>query len=215
MTIIKQMQSSAIFPLFFLPPASYFSAMQQTEAEITFEKFENFPKQTYRNRATILSPNGLLDLIVPVIRGSRLTGGTSNQHTKIKDVRICYDADWQRLHWKSLESCYRSAAYFEFYEAEFEKFFTTKYTFLVDLNLELFNWLLAKLKMKSELCFTTEYAAVDISLDFRDYFHKNERATRFTTKPYFQVFDDRNGFQPDLSIIDVLFNQGPQAKNYL
>lgn len=215
MTIIIQMQSSAIFPIFFLPPASYFSAMRQSETEITFEKFENFPKQTYRNRATILSPNGLLDLIVPVIRGSRITGGTSNQHTKMKDVRICYDANWQRLHWKSLESCYRSAAYFEYYEAEFEKFFTTRYTYLVDLNIELLTWLMAKLKLKIDLTFTTEYEQIEADLDFRNYFHKNKRAAHFTSKPYFQVFDDRNGFQPDLSIIDVLFNQGPQAKNYL
>lgn len=208
------MQSSAIFPLFFLPPASYFSALLEEEANFAFEKYENFPKQTYRNRATILSPNGLLDLIVPVIRGSRLSGETSNQHTKLKDVRICYDSNWQRLHWKSLESCYRSAAYFEYYEAEFEHFFTTKYTFLVDLNTELLSWLFSKLKIKADLNFTTEYHSADPNRDYRNYFHKNKRAEHYTPEPYFQVFDDRLGFQPDLSIVDVLFNQGPQANKY-
>lgn len=208
------MQRSAIFPLFFLPPISYFSAIQTLQQPLVFEKFENFPKQTYRNRATVLSPNGPLDLIVPVIKGSRLSGSQSGCHTRLTDVRICYDSDWQRLHWKSLESCYRSSAYFEYYESELEQIYKTRFTYLYELNEALLKWIFNKLKMNIEMRFTEEYAIIDSKIDYRNQFHKKRESENFKAKIYFQVFDDRCGFQPDLSIVDLLFNQGPQASKY-
>ena len=108
------MQSPAIFPLFYLFPVSYFSALEANDFNFLLEKHEHFPKQTYRNRTRISSPNGSLDLYVPVVKGSKV-------HTVYKDVKISYDFKWQRLHWLSLQNCYRNSAYFEYYEDELAK----------------------------------------------------------------------------------------------
>lgn len=200
------MQSSAIFPLFYLPPVSYFKELKRFGNEFLLEKEEHFPKQTFRNRATIYSPNGSLDLIVPVIRGAKV-------HTKIKDVKISNDFNWQRLHWKSLESCYRNSAYFEYYEDEFARFYHQKFDSLFDYNLELLQWLLKQLKTTASFELTEEYHEIPAELDFRSKTLFKKPEGEF--KPYFQVFDDREGFKPNLSIADLLFNQGPQAKNYI
>jgi hypothetical protein len=204
-----QMQSSAIFPLFYLPPVSYFSGLKDFDYNFLLEKEEHFPKQTYRNRARIYSPNGHLDLIIPVIRGA-------NVHTKMKDVKISNDFNWQRLHWKSFESCYRNSAYFEFYEDEFSRFYHQKFEYLFDYNLELLQWLFKQLKKEPTIGFTTEYIKeIDPALDFRAKIHFKNAVNTDDFKPYFQVFDDREGFKPNLSIVDLLFNQGPQTKSYL
>ena len=201
------MESSAIFPIFYIPPISYFSSLKQCDYNFKLEVQEHFPKQTYRNRASIYSPNGTLDLMVPVIKGFKV-------HTKVKDVRISDEFKWQRLHWKSFESCYRNSAYFEYYEAEFSKFFTNKYDFLFDLNIELFQWLIKQLKLNLELQYTEEYfKEYEEGLDFRSNFPVKNK-TNDSAKPYFQVFDDREGFKPNLSIVDLLFNQGPQSKSF-
>jgi hypothetical protein len=203
------MQSSAIFPLFYLPPVSYFSGLKAVNYDFLLEREEHFPKQTYRNRARIYSPNGDLDLIIPVIRGSKV-------HTKIKDVKISNDFNWQRLHWKSFESCYRNSAYFEFYEDEFAHFYHQKFEFLFDYNLELMNWLFKQLKKDVELQFTSEYHdGIAPELDYRSKIHFKKPVVDQVQLPYFQVFDDRFGFKPNLSIVDLLFNQGPQAKSYI
>lgn len=200
------MQSLAIFPLFYLPPISYFKELKRFGNEFLLEKEEHFPKQTFRNRATIYSPNGSLDLIVPVIRGSKI-------HTRIKDVRISNDFNWQRLHWKSLESCYRNSAYFEYYEDEFARFYHQKYEFLFDYNLEVVQWLFKQLKTTASFEVTAEYHEIPEELDFRGRTLFKKPEGEF--KPYFQVFDDREGFKPNLSIVDLLFNQGPQSKTYI
>jgi len=203
------MHNSAIFPLFYLPPVSYFSALNAVNYEFLIEKEEHFPKQTYRNRTRIYSPNGPLDLFLPVIKGSKY-------HTKIKDVKISYDFKWQRLHWLSLESCYRNSAYFEYYEDELAPFYQKKFDFLFDYNLELLQWIFRALKKSPELNFTTEYIKeVPAELDYRSKLHFKTPELVFPAKPYYQVFEDRSGFLPNMSIVDLLFNQGPQAKNYL
>lgn len=203
------MHNPAIFPLFYLPPVSYFSALQSHNFEFLIEKQEHFPKQTYRNRTRIYSPNGPLDLFLPVIKGSKY-------HTKVKDVKISYDFKWQRLHWLSLESCYRNSPYFEFYEDGLAPFFNKKYEFLFDYNLEMLEWIFKQLKKSPELAFTTEYTKeLQPELDYRDKIQFKNPELLLPAKEYHQVFGDRNGFLPNLSIVDLLCNQGPQAKNYL
>ncbi|MES2448409.1 MAG: WbqC family protein [Bacteroidota bacterium] len=202
------MQSSAIFPLFYLPPVSYFTTLKANDFIFTIEKNEHFVKQTYRNRASIASPDGILDLMIPVIKGSKFK-------TPIKDVKISYDAKWQRLHWLSIQTCYRSSAYFEFYEDGLAPFYEKKYDFLFDYNTELLAWILKQLKQNQALSFTNEYETeIPKEIDFRTSFNKNAIHLA-DAKNYFQVFSDRNDFIPNLSIVDLLFNQGPQAKLYL
>ncbi len=203
------MQNTAILPLFYLPPVGYFTLLQKLGTDFLIEKHEHLAKQTYRNRASIYSPNGKLDITVPVVKGSKT-------HTQMKDVRISYDFKWQRLHWLSLESCYRSSAYFEFYEDELSRFYTNKFEFLFDYNLELLEWLSKKLKLNKTFEVTTEYFD-DIApeLDYRTIMNPKKEEDIVNNKPYYQVFEDRHQFLPNLSIVDLLFNQGPQARLYL
>lgn len=202
------MQSLATFPLFYLPPVSYFSALNTLDFKFEIEKHEHFPKQTFRNRTVVASPNGPLNLFIPVIKGSKF-------HTVYKDVKISYDFKWQRLHWLSFEACYRNSAYFEFYEDEFASFYHRQPTFLFDLNLELLEWICKQLKKTPEIAFTNEYEKdKPLELDFRDHADLKKNSS-YQNKPYFQVFEDRNGFLPNMSIVDLLFSQGPQSKLYL
>jgi len=202
------MQNIATFPLFYLAPVSYFSALKAVNFEFEMEKWEHFPKQTFRNRATVASPNGPLNLFIPVIKGSKY-------HTKIKDVKISYDFKWQRLHWMSLQTCYRNSAYFEYYEDEIAAFYHKETKYLFDFNLELMAWLLKQLKQEPDFKFTDTYQKeLPGGTDYRNAaLFRAENYQNF--KPYFQVFDDRNGFLPNMSAVDLLFSQGPQAKLYL
>ncbi|MGB4397963.1 MAG: WbqC family protein [Daejeonella sp.] len=209
MTNLNQtMQKGAIFPLFYLPPIEYFRAVQQHKNLFFIENAENFEKQSYRNRASIHSPNGKLDLIVPVVKGSK-------NHTKIKDVKISYDFNWQRQHLMSLQTSYRSSAYFEYYEDDLMPFYEKKWPFLFDFNQELLSLLLRFLKInvayKYTEIFEKEYTDCD---DFRLSIHP-KKTEMLQFNPYFQVFEERNGFLPNLSIADLLFNQGPQSSKYL
>lgn len=202
------MNKGAILPLFYLPPIEYFNVMVKHPAKLLIERFEHFPKQTYRNRATIQSPNSRLNLIVPVIKGESV-------HTQIKDVRISYDFDWQRLHWLSIQTSYRSSAFFEYYEDEFAPFYEKKWDFLFDYNESILQLIcrLLKMEMVYEYCESYENVYSDLE-DFRKTLHPKIPST-FKTKPYFQVFEDRNGFMPNLSIIDLLFNQGPKSGQFI
>ena len=203
------MQNTAILPLFYLPPVGYFSLIQQFGDDFLIEKHEHLAKQTYRNRASIYSPNGKLDLTVPLVKGSKT-------HKKMKDVRISYDFNWQRLHWLSLETCYRSSAYFEYYEDELSRFYQNRFEFLFDYNMELMEWLMQKLKLKIALGTTTSYEDnIAPNLDFRGMMNPKKNEEIVNNKPYYQVFEDRHQFLNNLSIVDLLFNQGPQAKLYL
>lgn len=202
------MQNTAIFPLFYLPPVGYFSLLKKEQHQIKIETQENFPKQTYRNRASIYSANGKLDIAVPVVKGGK-------NRVRSKDVRISYDFAWQRLHWLSLQSCYRRSAYFEYYEDEFAEFYHKKFDFLFDYNIQLFEWVLKRMKMNLEFSFTESYLEQsEVEVDYRNTISPKKQFT-FEEKPYYQVFEERYGFIPNLSIVDLLFNQGPQTTNYL
>ncbi len=204
-----QMQSLSLFPLFYLPPVNYFSALNACNFQFILEKYEHFPKQTFRNRCNIDSPNGGLALFLPVIKGAKY-------HTQIKDVKISYDFKWQRLHWLSLQNAYRNSAYFEFYEDDIAPFYYKEYKYLFDYNLEFLTFILKQLKKTPTFSFTNEYVkTVGEGLDFRTTLQQKKPDLNNQQKTYFQVFEDRNGFLPNLSIVDLLFNQGPQAKNYL
>ncbi|WP_353140175.1 WbqC family protein [Pseudopedobacter sp.] len=201
------MENSVIFPLFYLPPIEFYKQLiDNKDINIILEKHEHFPKQTYRNRASIYGPNGKLNLIVPVVKGAKV-------HTPVKDVKISYDEDWQRLHWLSMQTSYRSSAYFEFYEDDYAPFYEKKYTFLYDYNLELFEMLKKQLKLKVDYTFSELYEKV-YGLDFRENIHPKKESTYLPVQ-YYQVFEDKYNFMPNLSIVDLLFNQGPQALKYI
>jgi hypothetical protein len=200
-------EKGAVLPMFYLPPVEYFAKLNSYNPDFLIEKHEHFPKQTYRNRANIYSPDGILTLVVPVVKGSKV-------HTPVKDVKISHDFNWQRLHWMSLQACYRRSAYFEYYEDDFAPFYEAKEAFLFDYNEKMLQLLLKLLKIKAHINYTETYEAqYPILIDLRDSF-SSKKPSQFQQKPYFQVFEERHGFMKNLSIVDLLFNQGPQSVNY-
>lgn len=201
-------EEGAILPMFYLPPVEYFVQLNKYKTDILIEKEEHLIKQTFRNRTQVYSPDGILALTIPIVKGSKL-------HTKVKDVKISYDFDWQRLHWLSLQACYRRSAYFEFYEDYLTPFYHEKYEYLFDYNEQLLNVIIKLLKLKVNIKYTDEYfAEYPDRADFRLSINP-KKDTQIDQKPYFQLFEERHGFIKNLSIIDLLCSQGPQAINYL
>ena len=196
-----------IHPTYF-PSISHFSAMVQSE-NITFEIEDNFQKQTNRNRTYIYSPNGIQLLNIPVKH-------SKESHQKTKDIKIETDFDWQKQHFKSLEAGYRSSPFFEFFEDDIRPIFEKKYTFLLDLNFEVLDILSKCFRIKQDYTTTTEYFhEVDTTIitDFRALVNGKKDLSVFES--YTQVFDDKYGFINNLSVIDLLFNEGKYAMDYL
>ena len=203
------MESQLLLPACYLPRISYFHTIQENNLPLVIEKYEHFQKQSYRTRARIASANGIQDLIVPIQHGNK-------DRVPMKDIRISYEFDWQRLHWLSIQTAYRSSAYFEYYEDDFGRFYHEKFDYLLDFNIAQLELILKSIKLKRTLSFTEEYCISNPAIaDYRETIHPKKESILLAPKEYYQVFLDKNGFYPDLSIIDLLFNQGPQAKSYL
>jgi hypothetical protein len=196
-----------IHPTYF-PSISHYVAMSQSE-KIVFEMEDNFQKQTNRNRTYIYSPNGIQLLNIPVKHSKQI-------HQKTKDIRIETDFDWQKQHFKSLEAAYRSSPFFEYFEDDIRPIFEKKFDFLMDLNFETMDFVSKSLRMKFEYETTTEYfQEVDLNtiLDLRVLVDGKKDDSQFET--YTQVFDDKHGFLNNLSVLDLIFNEGKYALEYL
>lgn len=190
-------------------PVQYFVHLGKA-SKATIEKHSNYQRQTYRNRYHILGANGPLTLSVPVEKGKTV---------KIKDsqIKIAYHSNWQANHWRSIVSAYNSSPFFQFYRDDIEPFFSKKYTYLFDFNLESTRLLCELLGIETEIVVSDDFLKnppYDV-LDLREVIHpkKNFRKvdSTFIPVPYKQVFDERHGFIPNLSILDLLFNKGPEA----
>jgi hypothetical protein len=194
-----------LLPTSYFAPVSYYAQLLRADA-VTIELYEHFPKQTWRNRCSIYSPNGIQHLLVP------LSGRKDKSLTK--DIGISNDRNWQLMHWRSLEAAYRSSPYFEYYEDDLRPFFERKFDSLVELNTGIMRSILELLKIKKEFSFSTEYIGKPAEEDLRDILAKrNVMGTNFPR--YMQVFENKAGFLSNLSIADLLFNQGPQSAAYL
>ncbi|MCX6321367.1 MAG: WbqC family protein [Bacteroidia bacterium] len=191
----------------YLPPVEYVSLISRAD-EVLVEREENYLKQTYRNRCYILSAHGTQLLSVPVYLGSL-------HKTPVKDIRIDYSKRWQQVHTGAMTASYNSSPYFEFYFENIEKIISKNHEFLLDLNMELIETLLEILKMKKTISYTTNFEPVgEMENDFRYKIAPKEESP-FTLKEYFQVFNNGEGFVPGLSIIDLVFNMGTEAVDYL
>ncbi|QYN51075.1 MULTISPECIES: WbqC family protein [Apibacter] len=193
-----------VLPCFYFPPVSYFEKWFHSE-KIYLEQWENFPKQTYRNRCIVQGANGKLPLIVPIEHsGARI----------IKDIKISYASSWQKLHSKSLQSAYQSSPYFEYYEDKLIQLLEKKETFLLDLNLNTIEWACSILKLECSYELTDEYVKNPPFTDAREAFNAKKESP-YKNKKYIQVFSDRFEFMNDLSILDLICNLGPKSANYL
>ncbi len=194
-----------LHPTYF-PSISQYTALLQAET-ITFEKEDNFQKQTNRNRMYIYSPNGVQMLNIPVKH-------STEPHQKYKDVKIENAFDWQKNHFKSLEAAYRTSPFFEFFEDDMRTIFEKKHEFMMDLNFEIFEIINDCLGITLPYSTTQEYFhEVENYTDFRPL--ANGKKDTFVNEPYTQVFNEKHGFIPNLSILDLLFNEGRHAKDYL
>ena len=171
------------------------------------ERCESFLKQTYRNRCIILSANGPLTLSIPVVH--------SGSNVPISEIRISEQGNWQRHHWYSIVSAYDKSPYFEYYADEFIPFFEKKWELLADFNAAIRDTVLRLLGIEAKIKNTTEYAKDFQGEDCRDLISPKRPLaddSRFVPQPYWQVFHNKFGFVPGLSIIDLLFNMGPESR---
>jgi hypothetical protein len=204
---------NAVLSIAYLPPIQYFTKLYKY-TDVFIEDDENYNKQSYRNRCLILSANSTQTLSVPVCKPHK-------QKANIKDIRIDYTKAWQRNHWRAIEAAYSSSPFFEFYKDELLPFYEKNYEFLFDLNIDLIYLLSGLTGVSVHLNFTGTYHKqpsehID---DFRENIHPKRRMQKsdpdFKPEPYHQVFSERFGFVSNLSIIDLLFNKGPETEQIL
>jgi hypothetical protein len=196
---------SLLHPTYF-PNIAHFVATVNTD-KIYFEICDNYQKQTFRNRFEIYGANGKLALTVPVIY-------TQKNRQLYKDVKISNENDWQKIHLKSLESAYRMSPFYEFYIDDIMPIFEDNFKFIVDLNLKCFQIIKECLQLDLSLAFTNQYEKSPPNVN--DYRHLvNKKFNAIKLKPYTQVFLQKHGFIPNLSILDLLFNEGPNTELYL
>ena len=195
----------------YFPPISWMAAALQSES-VGIEIHETYPKQTYRNRCNIATSSGLLSLTVPV---KRINGN----HTKTCELKIDNSGNWQLLHWRSIITAYNKTPYFLYYRDLFEPVFFKKHELLVDLNREIFEKLVKAMQINTlNIAYSTEYIKCSDNLDLRNNFHpKANRHPKIAMEipRYMQAFEENTGFLPDLSILDLIFNLGPEALPYL
>ena len=191
----------------YLPPIDYISIISGAE-EILIETQESYIKQTYRNRCYILSASGPQLLTVPVYN-------RSVNNTLIKNIRIDYSKRWQQVHTGAIRASYGSSPYFQYYFEEFERSINRNYEFLFDLNMDLLHVVTKFIRIEVKIGLTESYASPANSPDDYRYSIKRSETTNSEAKKYLQVFMQENGFVSGLSIIDLLFNKGPDSIVYL
>ncbi|OAD44491.1 WbqC family protein [Polaribacter atrinae] len=199
---------SLFIPTYFGPISQYTEIIKSDT--ITFEMEDNFQKQSYRNRCYIYNSNGKQLLNIPVKDKNK---GTS-QRKKTKDLLVDNDALWQDHHLKSLQTAYRTSPFYEFYEDDLLKIFNKKYTFLQDVNIDTHLFIMDALQVSLQYTKTEEYLVTTTEQDFRELVDVKNQPKK-TTDTYIQMFDDKHGFIPNLSFLDLLFMEGPNAISYL
>jgi hypothetical protein len=201
--------SLAILSVAYLSPISHYAAMAN-HAEVQWDIHEHFHKQFFYNRCVISGPNGTLKLIIPISHGS--------ERTPVKDIRIVYESPWQKLHWRSLETSYRRSPYFEYYEDIFRPIYEEyKPVYLLEWNRKLFEAVNKIIQAGTHLSYTNEYHKLyEQAEDYRPLASPNILAEKPVKEvKYQQVFEERHGFFPDLSVIDLVFCEGPHSKELL
>jgi hypothetical protein len=183
-------------------PISYYAILLQ-HPDCSIEMHEHFVKQSIRNRCDIYGANGKLQLTIPKQR-------KGSSKTIIKEIQISYKQDWQKQHWTAIQSAYNSSPYFEYYKDEFLPFFEEQEEYLVNFNDKLQVVILKFLQEEKDIKTTTEYLHKGDFTDLRNHTWNLEKQER-----YDQVFMEKHGFIANLSILDLLFNLGPESADYL
>ncbi|MFN8209268.1 MAG: WbqC family protein [Bacteroidales bacterium] len=198
----------ALLSTAYLGPIRYFSKFVLHKA-VFIEGHENYSKQSYRNRCTILTSNGPYNLSIPVKY-------SNNPKTSIGEVLLDYDTNWNKIHWQAIISAYRNSPFFEYYSDELEPFYSRKYEKLFDFNQELTTCVLRQMGIETAIMLTSSWESTPVAVDdYRNDIHpkphKNKGDQHFREIPYTQVFQSKFGFVSGLSVLDLLFNAGPEA----
>lgn len=188
-----------IFPTAYLPSIEYISLFLKAN-QPKIELFETYQKQSCRTRCEVMTANGVQTLTVPVVK-------VNGNHTLTKDIEISYKESWQQVHLRCLESAYRKSAYFDYYFPYFEKIYKQKFRTLIELNDYSLKVIFKLLKTNKEYCYTDDFEKIADEKDYRVSLSKNGY-DNLKIRPYYQVFADRHGFISNLSIVDLLFNEG-------
>ena len=203
---------TALLSTSYLGPVQYFTKFLMHPVQI-IEQYDHYIKQTYRNRCNLMGANGILPLSIPVLKGQA-------HKTYVRDIRIDYDKKWQKLHWRSIESAYRHSPFFEFYMDEYSPFYEKRFEFLLDFNAALLEMILQALEFDNTVDYSRGFidACREDYADYREAIHPKRDLSPdpfFVPVTYRQVFAERLGFKANLSIIDLLFNEGPNARSVL
>ncbi len=187
--------STALIPCCYLAPISHYRALFHSPSA-QMEVYDYYTKQTFRNRCLIDSPSGALSLSIPIVK--------PESKTWMRDIKVSDHGNWRHQHWNALQSSYRQTPFFEYYADDFAPFYEKKWGFLADFNEDLHRLVCSLLDIEPCSGRTTSYQGnpFDIPMLTRG-------------KTYYQVFADRHGFLHDLSIVDLLFNMGPESVLYL
>jgi len=194
--------NNQLLPTAYLAPISYYAILLQ-DPNCRIELNEHFIKQSIRNRCDIYGANGKLRLSIPKQR-------KGSSKTIIENLKISYRNNWQKQHWNAIESAYNSSPFFEYYKDDLKPFFEEKEEYLVNFNSKLQNAILSMIQQKNMIKNTTEYLHKGDFFDLRNYTWKLKNQEK-----YDQVFMEKQGFIPNLSILDLLFNLGPESIDYL
>lgn len=181
---------------------------------INIEQFDNYSKQSYRNRTQILSANGILNLSIPIKK---------NKSKKVvKSIEISYKEDWQKNHWRAITSAYKNSPYFDFFEEDLKVFYSNKYNLLIDYNTDQLKFIVKVLKQKKNIQLTKQYERnPDSVIDLRTIIHPKQSylsdklLANKLDQSYYQTFENKISFTPNLSILDLLFNKGLHTIDYL
>ena len=197
-----------LLPTAYFPPVSYFVLLLRHNA-IYIEQMETFPKQTYRNRCEIMTASGKAKLIVPISK-------PYGNHTLTRDIEISYREPWREQHWKALLSAYSSSPFFSYYADMVQPLFTFRETNLLNHNQGILQVVCGLIGIDPRVELTKDYIKEPLELsDYRKKFSPKNKLQVVEFPRYPQVFEHKYGFIPDLSILDVLFNLGPEVQRYL
>lgn len=192
----------------YLPPVAYMKEVLLADV-IVIEAYETYTKQTCRNHCTIYGPNGSQTLSIPVIK-------VNGNHTITGDIRISEHQPWQRIHWRSIETAYNNSPFFLFYQDHLAPFYEKRFGFLIDFDLQLTEVLLSMMHISCGFQKNDAYEKTPAGVtDCRNSLTEKSAFEKRSYPHYTQVFEPCHGFIPGLSIIDTLFNLGPETRSYL
>ncbi len=187
-------------------PVQWYQKLHRAE-NVCIEQWESFQKQTYRNRCLIATTQGVQALTVPIVRG---------ESPLIKDIRISDHGNWRHLHWNALQSAYGESPFFEYYQDDIRPFFEQRWDYLLDFNEAIRTAVCELADIQPKVRLTDEFV-LNQANDYREAIHPKhpQPDPDFEAKPYYQVYGCKHGFLPNLSILDLLFNMGPESIFYL